>query len=170
MLKLGLKMTKSRLPSALQERNEQEFVEVTRRIQKALSLLERDPTLKVTQDALANLANCSRGTLNNRKWPVDRLKEIKADRKMPLKITVNETTSLAMEETRIERYKKQLYDSREEVLFWKSKYDHTRQQLQQAQDVTRVLQARLKASEHEIIDSGRAPTEKVRQILAYRKT
>lgn len=157
-------MSTSGIPAALQEKNEQEFVEVTRRIQDALARIESDPKLKASQDVLAKLANCSRGTLNNRKWPLDQLRKIKDARKAPVKLAIDETASIAKEESRIERYKQQLYDSREEVLLWKSRFDDANRQLAQAQDLTRVLQARLAASEQETTALRRASATNIVQI------
>ncbi|PKO40367.1 MAG: hypothetical protein CVU33_02490 [Betaproteobacteria bacterium HGW-Betaproteobacteria-6] len=157
-------MSTSGIPAALQEKNEQEFVEVTRRIQDALARIESDPKLKASQDVLAKLANCSRGTLNNRKWPLDQLRKIKDARKTPVKLAIDETAAIAKEESRIERYKQQLYDSREEVLLWKTRFDDATQQLAQAQDLTRVLQARLAATEQEIAPLRRASATNIVQI------
>ena len=158
-------MTTSGLPSALQEKNEQEFVEVTRRIKEALAQIERDPKLRATQDMLAKLADCSRGTLNNRKWPLVQLRNIKAARKAPVQEIVDETAALAKEKSRIQRYKQQLDDSREEVLFWKTQYDDAVQQLAQARDLNRILQERLAISKQEFAKRRRAPpTAKVVQI------
>ncbi|WP_295003476.1 hypothetical protein [uncultured Dechloromonas sp.] len=157
-------MTNSAIPAALQEKNEQEFVEVTRRIQDALARIESDPKLKPTQDVLAKLADCSRGTLNNRKWPLDQLRKIKGARKAPLNVTIEETASGAKEESRIERYKQQLCDSRDEVLLWKTRFDVAAQQLAQAQELIRILQARATAFEQEITSLKKASSAKVVQM------
>lgn len=154
-------MTTSGIPPALQEKNEQEFVEVTRRIQEALARIESDTTLKATQGVLAKLADCSRGTLNNRKWPLDHLRKIKATRKTPVQITVNETIGAAQEEARIERYKQQLYDSRDEVLVWKTRHDDAVRQLTQALHLNQVLQAKLATAEEEIFKLRGTSTAKV---------
>lgn len=157
-------MTTSGIPAALQEKNEQEFVEVTRRIQDALARIESDQKLKPTQDVLAKLADCSRGTLNNRKWPLDQLRKIKDARRTPVQLTVEETASGAKEESRIERYKQQLYDSRDEVLLWKARFDVAAKQLAQAQELIHILQARVTASEQEITTLRKASSVKLVQI------
>jgi len=157
-------MTTSGVPPALQEKNEQDFVDVTRRIQEALARIESNAKLKATQDVLAKLADCSRGTLNNRKWPLDQLRKIKDARKTTVQVTIDETSAVAKEESRIERYKQQLYDSREEVLLWKTRYDAAVQQLTDAQVLTRMLRMRLDAAEEEISNLRRASTAKVVQI------
>lgn len=158
-------MNMSSIPPALQEKNEQEFVTVTRRIQEALARIESDPNLKTTQDVLAQLADCSRGTLNNRKWPLERLREIKVARKAPRQSITDESTGSAKIESRIERYKEQLYDSREGVLVWKARHDEVNQRLAQALDLNRVLQARLAATEQGIANLRRNPADKVVELL-----
>jgi hypothetical protein len=159
-------MTTSGISAALQEKNDQEFIDVTRRIQNALARIESDQKLKPTQDVLAKLAECSRGTLNNRKWPLDQLRKIKDARKAPVQLTVEETASGAKEESRIERYKQQLYDSREEVRIWKARFDATAQQLTQAQELLRILHARATASEQKVAATRLPSSSKVVQISA----
>lgn len=149
------------ISTALQEKNEQEFVEVTRRIQEALAQIESTPKLKATQDALAQLADCSRSTLNNRRWPLERLKEIKTARKIPKATKLDESAVEDKIESRIERYKQQLYDSREELLFWKARHDETCQQLTQSQDLIRILQTRLATTEQGISNIRNKPTDKI---------
>lgn len=152
------------VPAALQEKNEQEFIKVTRRIQEALARIKDDPKLKATQDVLAQLADCSRGTINNRKWPLDRLREIKTARKAAKQPITDESTSTAKIESRIERYKERLYDSREEVLIWKARYDEVGERLAQAQNLNRVLQSRLEAVEQEISKLSSTPVSKVVEL------
>jgi chromosome segregation ATPase len=152
------------VPAALQEKNEQEFIKVTRRIQEALARIKDDPKLKATQDVLAQLADCSRGTINNRKWPLDRLREIKTARKAAKQPITDESTSTAKIESRIERYKERLYDSREEVLIWKARYDEVGERLAQAQNLNRVLQSRLEAVEQEISRLRSTPVSKVVEL------
>lgn len=159
-------MSESGIPTALQEKNAQEFVEVTRRIQEALARIESDPKLKATQDALAQLADCSRGTLNNRRWPLERLREIKDARKAPKQPITDESAAAVKVESRIDRYKEQLYNSREEVLVWKARYDEANERLSEALNVTRVLQARLKAAEDEIANLRSNSGQKVRELSA----
>ncbi|AWB33082.1 hypothetical protein [Orrella marina] len=143
-------MSESGIPAALYEKNAQEFVEVTRRIQEALVRLESDTKLKATQEVLAQLANCSRGTLSNRRWPLERLREIKNARKVPKQPITDGSKAAVNTASRIERYKEQLYNSREEVLIWKARYDQVSERLAESLNVARVLQARLKEAEDEL--------------------
>jgi hypothetical protein len=68
-----------RLP--FDERNEQDFEDLTRRILDALALIRKDPSIPATQEKLAKLAECTRKTLHNRGWPITELKKIKEERK-----------------------------------------------------------------------------------------
>ena len=63
------------------ERNEKDYADVTKRIEDALKKMEDDKTIPATEAELCKLAKCSRGTLRNRQWPLERLKEIKKKRK-----------------------------------------------------------------------------------------
>jgi len=148
-------MSESGIPNALQEKNDQEFVEVTRRIQEALARIENNHKLKATQDVLAQLADCSRGTLNNRRWPLERLKEIKAARRSPKLPVTDETSAAAKVESQIDRYKEQLYNSREEVLVWKSRHDEVSRRLAEAMNLNRVIQGHLNEAEEKIANLRR---------------
>lgn len=73
-----------------EEKNEKDFIEITEQINKALEKIEKDISIPATEMQLAKLSKVSRGTLRNRIWPIDRLKQIKLERKKvnkPKKIT-----------------------------------------------------------------------------------
>jgi hypothetical protein len=154
-------MNESGISDALYEKNAQTFIEVTRRIQEALGRIANEPKLKATQDVLAQLADCSRGTLNNRQWPLQLLREIKVARNAPKLPTTDESAATNKVESRIERYKMQLQNSREELLIWKSRHDDANERLADALSINRVLQARLKAAEEDIANLRRNSASKV---------
>ena len=66
-----------KLNDGLEKKNDADFLELTLRLKAALQKIEISPGLKATQSVLKKLANCSRGTLNNRKWPIEELTRIK---------------------------------------------------------------------------------------------
>lgn len=68
-------------PAPYDERNKNDFDDMTQRIEDALKMIEDDETIPATEAKLCKLAKCNRGTLRNREWPLDRLKEIKKKRK-----------------------------------------------------------------------------------------
>lgn len=63
------------------EKNLEEYEEVTQRINEALLKIASDDRIKATISALAEHAEVHRNTITNREWPVTRLKAIKAQRK-----------------------------------------------------------------------------------------
>lgn len=63
------------------ERNEQDFQNLTRRISDAITTIKKSRSIPATQEKLAELASCTRKTLNNRGWPISELKKIKEERK-----------------------------------------------------------------------------------------
>lgn len=76
------------------KRNEDDYQKITEKIEFALQKIERDGRIPATQEKLAELAECSRKTLNNRKYPIERLRQIKNDRKQKsLKIDNKEKIS-----------------------------------------------------------------------------
>lgn len=107
------------------ERNQQDFMLVTKRIQDALELMANDRRLKRTETNLAKLAGCSRGTLRNRQWPMEQLQKLKDEARVA-KENVEVEPRATREKARIERYREQLMKNRDELLFWKYKHDALR--------------------------------------------
>lgn len=67
-----------RLP--FEERNEQDFEDLTRKIWDALTTIKKIKSTPATQEKLAELVGCTRKTLHNRGWPISELKKIKEER------------------------------------------------------------------------------------------
>ncbi|MDO3623581.1 hypothetical protein Q3O98_21120 [Ralstonia pseudosolanacearum] len=110
------------------ERNQQDFLLVTKRIQDALEKMAADRRLKRTEVNLATLAGCSRGTLRNRKWPMDRLKKLQEEARATKENAEPEPRAIR-EQSRIERYRDQLSMNRDELLVWKYKHDELRDRI-----------------------------------------
>jgi hypothetical protein len=68
-----------RLP--FDERNEQDFEDLTQKIWDAIETIKTTRTISATQEKLAELVGCTRKTLHNRGWPISELKKIKEERK-----------------------------------------------------------------------------------------
>lgn len=66
---------------AFDGKNEQDFEDVTERINEALLKIASDRNVRATKSELAKIAGVHRNTIRNREWPIDRLQEIKAQRK-----------------------------------------------------------------------------------------
>lgn len=112
-------------PLPFDGRNQQDFMLVTKRIQDALEQMANDRRLKRTETNLAKLAGCSRGTLRNRKWPMEQLQKLKAEARSAKESTEVEPRA-TREKARVERYREQLMKNRDELLFWKYKHDALR--------------------------------------------
>lgn len=74
-------MKKHNNPLPFDARNEEDFSRVTESIHTALARIETDHKIPATSEKLAELSCCTRKTLYNRGWPVERLRQIKAARK-----------------------------------------------------------------------------------------
>lgn len=75
--------------NAFDEKNRQEFDDVTERINEALIRLQNGSSIKCTVSSLAKLAGVHRNTINNRIWPLERVKAIKEARKIELEAKRN---------------------------------------------------------------------------------
>jgi len=98
---------------------------VTKRIQDALEQMANDRRLKRTETNLAKLAGCSRGTLRNRKWPMEQLQRLKEESRSAKEVAEPEPRT-TREKSQIERYRNRLDKNRDELLFWKYKHDTLR--------------------------------------------
>lgn len=145
-------MKSSLIHKALEEKNAVDFAAVSARIESAIRKIRSDPKIKPTQAVLAKLAECSRGTINNRKWPLAQLKQIKADRIEAANTIRDANPPVAHEESLVEQYKQRLYNNREELLVWKNRCDAQAQKLTQIGDVNRVLQSRIELLELELLE------------------
>lgn len=118
----------NRTPLPFDERNQQDFLLVTKRIQDALEKMATDRRLKRTEANLAKLAGCSRGTLRNREWPMAQLRKLKAEAREADEHKEPEPRAIR-EKSRIERYREQLSKNRDELLLWKYKHDELRDKI-----------------------------------------
>lgn len=67
-----------RLP--FEERNEQDFEDLTRKIWDGIGTIKKTRSIPATQEQLAEMVGCTRKTLHNRGWPITELKKIKEER------------------------------------------------------------------------------------------
>lgn len=112
-----------------EERNQQDFLLVTARIQAALEKMANDKRIKRTEKKLAELAGCARGTLRNREWPLEQLNKLK-DEARAAKETQEVVPRSNREKSNIERYQDLLSKNRDELLIWKYKHDTLRDMVQ----------------------------------------
>ena len=131
------------------ERNQDDFVQITKRIQDALEQFAKDRRLKRTEANLARLADCSRGTLRNRAWPLVQLQKLKEEAKQfkKAKNPENAAPRSLREKSRIDRYREQLEKNRDELLVWKYKHDDLRAKVQTLEEQRDILKRRAEALE-----------------------
>lgn len=114
------------------ERNKNDFDDMTKRIEDALKIIEDDKTIPATQAKLCQLAKCSRGTLLNRKWPIERLKAIKDKREKGHKRKRITREHFSAVEVHIEdknNLQAQLKESRDEAARWFHKYKDSEKEI-----------------------------------------
>lgn len=134
------------------ERNAKDYDGMTKRIEAALEIIEDDETVPATEAELCKLAKCSRGTLRNRKWPLEQLKAIKKARKEKSDPEHDEDSSdgrtvneILTEENK--KLKEQLDKSRTEAAEWVDKYQNMVQEnkkLRRANNILAVSRQKLK--------------------------
>lgn len=92
-------------------KNEENFEAVTRAIDTALEKIEKDSSIPATATQLAKLAGVHRNTLYFRKWPIERIEEIKAKRAQQKKDQAAAKAESRSPEELLER-------SRLEIIYW----------------------------------------------------
>lgn len=121
------------------ERNEEDFQELTKRLEAGLEKIGADSGIRATEAALCKLARCSRGTLRHRKWPLEQLKAIKAKRKQK----VGEEGVPGGAEDQIEdeeRLEDRLKKSRTEAAVWFHKFKDEEKENQRLRRANAALQ------------------------------
>lgn len=153
------------------ERNQQDFMLVTKRIQDALEKMTQDRRIKRTEVNLAKLASCSRGTLRNRQWPMEQLQKLKEEIRTA-KQEVEPEPRAVREKARIERYREQLMKNRDELLFWKYKHDTLRnlvETLESQRDSYKRRSEQLEAQLRSIATSER-PGKSTGKVISFAPT
>lgn len=158
-------------PLPFDERNQQDFMLVTKSIQDALVQMANDRRLKRTEINLAKLAGCSRGTLRNRKWPIEQLQKLKEEaRSSPEEAEVEPRAT--REKARVERYRDQLMKNRDELLLWKYKHDSLRdlvETIEAQRDTYKRRAEELEAQLRSIAAAGK-PQKTSGKVLSFTPT
>ena len=138
-------------PAPYDERNAADYQELSTRIAAALETIAHDENVLATQEALAHLANCSRGTLRNRGWPLQRLKLIKGERDRKPKPLLPKT---AAEIELFDRKKLQsdLTLSRTEAAKWFDAYENERSETRKSRRAIRLLTEEIAALKKQIAE------------------
>lgn len=162
-------MTEKSLPDALTEKNARDFDAMTRAIEDALKKIERDHRLKPTQATLSRLANCTRGTLNNRGWPLTRLSEIKlarGEKQKPQKSSELQAVS-AKAISEIDTLKERLQLSRTENARLHAENSLLRKDLQQAKNLLEEVGRLTKNTRQDVTPSRFKPSPS--KVVALRE-
>lgn len=97
--------------AAYDSKNEESFEAVTRALDAALKKIQKDPSISANVSQLAKLAGVHRNTIYHREWPLERLKEIKAQRAQQKK-------DMAAANAEIRSPEELLELSRLEIVYW----------------------------------------------------
>jgi len=97
--------------AAYDSKNEENFETVTLALDAALKKMERDSAISANASQLAKLAGVHRNTIYHRKWPLERLKEIKAKR-------AQQKEDQAVTKAKSRSPEEMLEQSRIEIIYW----------------------------------------------------
>lgn len=124
------------------ERNEADYRAISNKIEIALNLIAADLTIPATEASLAELAGCSRGTLRNRVYPLERLKSLKQLRtknRRTARISPAHRIAVEVHIDEKKNLREQLNKSRSEVAVWVSKYSDLEREVKKLQRLKDVL-------------------------------
>ncbi|UUY07069.1 helix-turn-helix domain-containing protein [Pseudomonas sp. J452] len=119
--------------AAYDSKNEESFEAGTRALDEALNKIQKNPSISANVSQLAKLAGVHRNTIYHREWPLERLKEIKAQR-------AKQKKDLAAANAEIRSPEELLELSRLEIVYWFT-------QIQDARATNTVLLANLRKTE-----------------------
>ncbi|AXS84526.1 hypothetical protein [Marinobacter sp. Arc7-DN-1] len=148
------------------QRNQEDFEDVTERISEALLEIASDSKVKATITELAKRAKVHRNTIRNREWPLDRLDAIKLDRKSAVekKADQNQPKPVDVLAERLEK-------SHQEILYWYKEYKGMKAMYEGASESVTFLakskeslKAKVKTLEQEL-QNLRDEYERVRDLL-----
>ena len=103
------------------KKNEQDYEDITRRLNNALEAISRNPKLPATGAQVAKMADVGRNTVTNREFPAERLKEIRKQRKD------EEEKKKLLAKSKNEILKEERDRIAKEVVFWFTEYTKAKQ-------------------------------------------
>lgn len=124
---------------AYDDKNQQDYDDVTKRLNQALTEIEKNPELPATQAEVARLSGVHRNTVRDREFPKTKLEDIKKSRK-----------EKALQEKLNSRSKAELLTEERdklatEVVHWFSQYLQAKKD---SDDLNRLLKRQTEASEY----------------------
>jgi hypothetical protein len=146
-------------------RNKTDYEDMSSRIANALVVLENSPELDATEENLARLAECSRGTLRNRGYPLARLKIIKEERRKAKEKESGEVTPAPRDPVEVHledklRLLEDLQKSRTEAATWFDKYKESESEKKKQRRVIDMHVAEKKSLEERVMQL----TQKVKEL------
>ena len=164
-------MTEKSRPEALVAKNASDFDQLTEAIKDALKKIEGDRRLKPTQEVLAKLAGCTRGTLNNRGWPLTELDAVKQARKKKRESAQTERADVkagaSESDSEVETLRRQLQFSRTENSRLHDKNVELATELKQAKDLLAEVTRLTKNTRHDVTPSQ--PKRSPAQVVSLRE-
>lgn len=104
---------------AFDEKNEQDFERITQALNDALSAISKDDQIKASITELSRIAGVHRNTIYQRKWPIERIAEIKDQRQLKKMALARKKAKrqdpVGILETKLEK-------SRLEVVYWFNRF------------------------------------------------
>lgn len=164
-------MTEKSRPEALIAKNASDFDQLTKAIEDALRKIESDRRLKPTQAVLAKLAGCTRGTFNNRGWPLTKLAELKHARKKKQESSRTEKVEVeagaSVTDSEVDTLRNQLQLSRTENSRLHDKNVELATELKQAKDLLAEVTRLTKNTRHDVTPSQ--PKRSPAQVVPLRE-
>lgn len=156
------------------DRNEADYEKVTRNISLALEKIEQDRTILATQRVLAELAKCSRSTLRNRGWPLDKLRSIRRQRRQGNsddsgKSTPKQATDVEIHIEDKKTLLTQLSNCRSEIAVWVNKFKEEETENKKLRRAKEMLEAAKSSLERRVVELTRE-IEKLKGIPKQRQS
>ena len=150
------------------DKNSELFEAVTEQLKEALRRLEKDSSLSASVSSLARLSGVHRNTIYNRKWPQEKLEEIKERRKQQKKDeaiakAAPESPEVLLEQCRLEviYWFTQVQDAREAKTALNTSLKET--------EASRNIYMRLSQERLETINKLRSEISKLQDALALQE-
>lgn len=150
------------------DKNSELFEAVTEQLKEALRRLEKDSSLSASVSSLARLSGVHRNTIYNRKWPQEKLEEIKERRKQQKKDeavakAAPESPEVLLEQCRLEviYWFTQVQDAREAKTALNTSLKET--------EASRNIHMRLSQERLETINKLRSEISKLQDALALQE-
>jgi len=122
------------------EKNQKDYEENTKLLVNAIDKIKATPSLSPSIAELSRLTGLHRNSISNRRWPNEKLKELKNERKIT---AVTNTHSQKQPKSAIKDLEDKLNNAKKELVYWFNKnMDNERKIKQLEQNLNRMSTAR----------------------------